>query len=229
MIVIPSIDLLDGKVVRLREGRREDATVYSDDPLAVAADFRSQGAGELHVVDLDGAFGERRQQTAIPAPIQLGGGLRDRAAVEAALLVAERAVLGTAAVRDEALTAELCRTHPGRIVVAVDARDGKVATDGWTRSSDVDAVDLARRARDWGAARILYTDIARDGLRSGVNLAATAALQRAVGELPVIASGGVSSLDDLRALHEAGVKMCVVGRAIYEKSFTVAEAIAACR
>jgi phosphoribosylformimino-5-aminoimidazole carboxamide ribotide isomerase len=241
MIVLPAIDLLGGKAVRLRAGRREEATVFSDRPWEVAADFARAGAHGVHVVDLDGAFagGRRHSETVARiiadcgVPVELGGGIRDEAAVDAALAAgAALVVLGTAAVRDPALVQRACARHPGRVVVAVDARDGRVAVAGWTETTEVTALDLARRAAGWGAARILYTDVARDGLRRGPNLAATARLQRelaALGNVPVIASGGVTSLDDLRALAAAGIAMCVVGRALYDGAFTLEAAIAAAR
>jgi len=246
MIVIPAIDLLAGNAVRLREGRRADATIYHERPWELAAAFAA--ARVIHVVDLDAAFdGAAARQVDLvrrviqaarrPAPegvlaglrvpVQLGGGLRDRPTIEAALAAgAAFAVLGTAAVRDPALVESVCRAHPDRIIVAVDAKDGRVAVDGWAATSDVDAADLARRAADWGAAKILYTDVARDGLRTGPALDATFRLQAAV-TCPVIASGGVSSLADLRALAAAGVRECIVGRALYDRVFTLAEAIEA--
>jgi phosphoribosylformimino-5-aminoimidazole carboxamide ribotide isomerase len=232
----PAIDLLGGKVVRLREGRRDEATVYSDTPWTIADDFARAGASLLHVVDLDGAFAGSPQQTALITtlvacglPLQVGGGLRDEAAVEAVLAAGARyAVLGTAAVKDPALVERLCRQHPDTIVVAVDARDGMVAVEGWTQASTVSAVELATRAAGWGAAKILYTDVARDGLKRGPAVEATAALQRALRLTPVIASGGIGSLDDLRALQAERIAECVVGRALYDGAFTLAEGLAAC-
>ena len=208
MKLYPAIDLLGGRAVRLEEGKRERATVFHDRPIELVAELAQGGADRLHVVDLDGAFGEPRQLDLIaaivrasPIPVEVGGGLRDRAAVEAILaLGAAFAVLGTAAVRDPDLVEQVCRAHPGRIIVAVDARDGVVAIDGWTTSGGITAVELARRAAGWGAAAVLYTDVARDGLGGGPNIAATAALAR------------------------AGVPAVVVGRALYDGKFTVAEA-----
>jgi len=158
-------------------------------------------------------------------PVQVGGGVRDASLLDAG---AARVVLGTAAIKDPALVERLCSAHPGRVVVAVDALDGRVAVSGWTEATAVDAVDLARRAAGWGAGRILYTDIARDGGKGGPNVAATARLQQALGATPVIASGGIGTLDDLRALAAAGIPYCVVGRALYDGAFTLEEAIAAC-
>ncbi|HKA88826.1 MAG TPA: 1-(5-phosphoribosyl)-5-[(5-phosphoribosylamino)methylideneamino]imidazole-4-carboxamide isomerase [Haliangiales bacterium] len=234
MTIIPAIDLLGGAAVRLKAGRREDATVYSTAPWEVAAEFAAAGAACLHVVDLDGAFsGERRHAeilrrvilAAAGAPVQVGGGLRRAADVDAVLDAgAAFAVIGTMAARAPAEAERICRRHPGRIVVAVDARGGKVAVAGWTETSSVDALELARRAEAWGAARILYTDVERDGLGGGPAVDATARLARALA-IPVIASGGIGRLDDLRALRAAGVPMCVVGRALYDGAFTLAEAL----
>jgi phosphoribosylformimino-5-aminoimidazole carboxamide ribotide isomerase len=232
MKVFPAIDLLGGRAVRLEEGRRDRVTVFHDRPAELAGRFAADGAERLHVVDLDGAFGEPRQAelvaaivAASPVPVEVGGGIRDRTAVEAVLAAgAAFVVLGTAAVREPALVEEVCRAHPGRVVVAVDARDGVVAVDGWTRTANVTAIELGRRAEAWGAAALLYTDIARDGLRGGPNVAATAELSRAVA-IEVIASGGVGSLDDLRALRDAGIAAVVVGRALYDGRFGVADAV----
>jgi phosphoribosylformimino-5-aminoimidazole carboxamide ribotide isomerase len=229
----PAIDLLEGKAVRLHEGRRDRATVFHDAPWQLPAMFAADGAEGLHVVDLDGAFAGAPVQRALverlvaasPMPVQVGGGIRDRAAVEAVLAAgAQRVVLGTAAVRDPALVEAVCRAHPGRIVIAVDARDGMVAVAGWVEASDVSAIELGQRAAGWGAAALLYTDVSRDGTGAGPNIPATAALARAV-DIEVIASGGVSSLDDLRALGAAGIPAVVVGRALYDRVFTLAEAV----
>jgi phosphoribosylformimino-5-aminoimidazole carboxamide ribotide isomerase len=228
----PAIDLLGGKAVRLEEGRRDRATVFHDDPPQLVAELARDGADRLHVVDLDGAFAGSPQQTelvrsivaASPLPVEVGGGIRDRAAIDRVIeLGAAFVVLGTAAVRSPALVEEACRAHPGRVIVAVDARDGVVAVDGWTASGDVTAIELGKRAADWGAAALLYTDVSRDGLHVGPNVEVTAQLTRAV-QCEVIASGGVGSLDDLARLRDAGIAAVVVGRAIYDKRFTVAEA-----
>jgi phosphoribosylformimino-5-aminoimidazole carboxamide ribotide isomerase len=237
--VFPAIDLLDGKAVRLLEGRRDQVTVFHDEPWQLVAAFAEAGAERIHVVDLEGAFSGRVAHGAqireilahSPVPVQVGGGIRDLAAVEAVFAAGARlAVLGTAAIKAPAFVEDACRRHPGRIVVAVDARDGVVAIEGWVESSGVTAIELARRAAGWGAAAVLYTDVARDGTHGGPNVAATAALTREVGaSCEVIASGGVSSLDDLRALAAAGIGAAVVGRALYDRRFSVAEAIAAAR
>ena len=232
MKLYPAIDLLGGKAVRLEEGRRDRATVFHDDPPALVGELAAGGADRLHVVDLDGAFAGSPQQhelvkqivAASPLPVEVGGGIRDRAAIEAVLaLGAAYVVLGTAAVRSPALVEETCRAHPGKVIVAVDARDGVVAVDGWTASGGVTAIELGSRAASWGAAALLYTDVSRDGLHVGPNVDVTAQLARAV-SCEVIASGGVGSLDDLRRLRDAGIAAVVVGRALYDRRFTVAEA-----
>ncbi len=234
MIVIPAIDLLGGKAVRLVRGERDSATVFSDSPWELAEQMIGGGAERLHLVDLDGAFSGRPVSRmtimrilhvcdAAGVPVQVGGGLRDRASIEAVLSAGAGAVLGTAAVRDPDLVRNLCQAYPQRIVVAVDARDGVVAIEGWTEASSVSAEDLGRQAADWGAAALLYTDVARDGTGGGPAVESTAALSRAV-PVPVIASGGIGSLDHLRALNQAGIAMAVVGRALLEGRFTLAEA-----
>jgi phosphoribosylformimino-5-aminoimidazole carboxamide ribotide isomerase len=229
--LLPAIDLLGGRAVRLEEGRRDRATVFHERPVELVAELASGGADRLHVVDLDGAFGETRQHALVraiveasPLPVEVGGGIRDRAAIEAVLAAgAALVVLGTAAVRTPALVEDACRAHPGKVIVAVDAKDGVVAVDGWTASGGVTAIELGRRAAAWGAAALLYTDVARDGLRTGPNVEATAALQRAL-DCEVIASGGVGTLDDLARLRAAGIAAAVVGRALYDKVFSVEEA-----
>ncbi|MBP6632133.1 MAG: 1-(5-phosphoribosyl)-5-[(5-phosphoribosylamino)methylideneamino]imidazole-4-carboxamide isomerase [Kofleriaceae bacterium] len=234
MRIYPAIDVLGGKVVRLAQGKRDQVTVYDDQPARLVARWLAAGAECLHVVDLDGAFAGAPAQLELiaalvassPVPVQVGGGLRTRAAVEQVLAAgAARAVLGTAAIREPALVEAVCRAHPGRIVVAVDARDGWVAVDGWTQTSTIAAADLATRAAAWGATAVLYTDVARDGLREGPNVAATAALTAST-RCEVIASGGVGTLADLIALRNAGVASVVVGKALYEEAFTLAAAIA---
>ena len=233
MKLFPAIDLLGGKAVRLEEGKRDRATVFHDHPVELVAELARGGADRLHVVDLDGAFGEPRQLALVaaivgasPIPVEVGGGIRDRAAIDSVLGAgAAFVVLGTAAVRDPKLVEDACRAHAGRVIVAVDARDGVVAVDGWTASGGVTALELGKRAAQWGAAALLYTDVARDGLRGGANVEATAALARGV-TCDVIASGGVGTLDDLRALRDAGIPAVVVGRALYDRKFTIADAAA---
>ena len=231
MKLFPAIDLLGGQAVRLEQGERDRATVFHARPVELVTALAHEGADRLHVVDLDGAFGEPRQRelvsqiiAASPIPVEVGGGIRDRAAVEELLAIgAAFVVLGTAAVRTPLVVEEVCVAYPGRIIVAVDARDGVVAVAGWTERSDVTALELGKRAEGWGAAGLLYTDVARDGLRRGPNVAATAELSRHVA-CDVIASGGVGELDDLVRLRDAGIAAVVVGRALYDHRFTVAEA-----
>jgi phosphoribosylformimino-5-aminoimidazole carboxamide ribotide isomerase len=240
--LIPAIDLLGGSAVRLAQGRYDAATVYDADPAAVAARFAAHPIARLHVVDLDGARrGAPGNAAAVRAvlaaakgvPVQLGGGIRTLAAVESWLgLGVERAILGTAALRDPALVREAAHRFPGRIGVGLDAREGRVAVSGWLETSEASALDVARRFEDAGVAALVYTDIARDGMGSGPNLEATVALARAV-SIPVIASGGVGGEDDVRraAAHaKDGVAGLVVGRALYTGALDLARAleIAAC-
>jgi len=236
--LICAIDLLEGRAVRLVQGDRTRATRYADDPRTVVDRFVAAGVTIMHFVDLDGAFGEAPQSTLLAdmvqrahasgAKVEIGGGLRDGASIDRALATgADWAVLGTLALRDPEAAQAACARHPGRIVIAADARDGMIAVDGWREVSSVSAIDLVRTAQGWGAAAILHTDIGRDGLQGGPDIAATAALQSAV-EIDVYASGGVGSLDDLDACKRAGVRGVVVGRAIYENSFSIEEAMARC-
>jgi phosphoribosylformimino-5-aminoimidazole carboxamide ribotide isomerase len=234
MLIIPSIDLLDGKVVRLREGKRESAQFYAATPGDVARDYVAAGAKRVHVVDLDAAFGTGANRAALAAilaagaDVQIGGGVRDLDGARALVAAGAAAVvMGTSAVKQPDFVRALCGELPGRVVVAVDARDGKVAVEGWAEATGVDAGELAARAVGWGAAAILYTDISRDGTGVGPNVDATAQLARAVHPAPVIASGGIGALAHLRALNAAGVPQAVVGRALYDRVFTLAEAIAA--
>ncbi len=237
MLILPAIDLRGGKCVRLLRGDYAQETVYGDDPLAMGRRWVDEGATFLHVVDLDGALqGHAVNGTAIAGlcsslsiPIQVGGGVRtvDRAGALLGLGV-DRVIFGTAALEEPAVVADACRRFAGRIAVGIDARNGKVAVKGWTETSTVTAVDLARRMQDAGVARIIYTDISRDGTQEGVNAEATAALAAAL-EIPVIASGGVGSLDHIRALlpHEAdGVEGVIVGRALYTGAVRLSDAIA---
>lgn len=231
--LIPAIDLLGGRCVRLAQGRYDEATVYGDDPGEMAARFCAHGLRRLHVVDLDGAkAGRPVNRSAIVAivaaargvPVQLGGGLRTEASVEESLdLGVERVILGTAALRDPGLVRDCARRFPGRVAVGIDARDGRVAAEGWTEGSDVDAVDLARRFEDAGVAAIIHTDIARDGMLQGPNLEASAGLAAAV-SIPVIVSGGVSSLDDVRRAVPL-VAGAIVGRALYTGALDLAAAL----
>jgi phosphoribosylformimino-5-aminoimidazole carboxamide ribotide isomerase len=240
MIIIPAIDLKDGRCVRLLQGRMHDATVYSDDPVGVARRWASEGAEWLHVVDLDAAVaGASRNRECIArivqatgVPVQVGGGLRTAADVEACLSVGvRRAIIGTAAAEDSALLQTVCRRHPGRIAVGIDARDGRVATHGWTRTTDIPAVDLARAVEDAGAAAIIFTDIHRDGMQGGPNIEETGRIAAAV-SLPVIASGGVGSLEHIRALlplEAVGVVGVITGKALYSGAISFGEARALAR
>jgi len=236
VIVLPAIDLLDGKAVRLHQGRYDAVTVYDADPPARARAWRGK-VPLLHVVDLagarDGAPVQRDMVRAIVEAfgpgVEVGGGVRSRESFEAYLaLGVARVVLGSAAVKDTALVKALATEHPGVVVLAVDARDGFVAVDGWTQATRVRAVDLVKQFEDVELAGVLYTDVARDGTRVGPNLEATAELAR-VAKAPVIASGGVGSLDDLRTLAKSGIKACIVGRAIYDGTFTVDQAVEAAK
>jgi phosphoribosylformimino-5-aminoimidazole carboxamide ribotide isomerase len=236
VIVIPAIDLLGGQAVRLHQGRYDAVTVYDDDPPARARAWRGK-VPFLHVVDLEGARDGQPVQTATVRAVveafgpgvEVGGGVRTRASFDAYLaLDAARIVLGSAAVRDASLVRALAVEHPGVVILAVDARDGFVAVDGWTQPTRVRAVDLVRSFADAPLAGVLYTDVARDGTRSGPNVAATAELATQT-PVPIIASGGVGALADLRALAAEGISACIVGRAIYDGTFTLDEAIEAAR
>jgi phosphoribosylformimino-5-aminoimidazole carboxamide ribotide isomerase len=236
MEVIPALDLLDGKAVRLRQGKYDEVTVYDEHPHVLAAEWSGR-VRRVHVVDLDGARGGRPQQrilvrkvvASFGAGVQVGGGVRSMAAVNAYFdLGVERVVLGTAAIRDPDLVREAAEAYPRRIVVAVDARDGNVATDGWVDQSGQRATDVVRSLAKLGLAAVLYTDIDRDGTEVGPNVDATASLARETG-VPVIASGGVGTLEHLAALAKAGpgVVGAIVGRALHEKRFTLEDATAA--
>lgn len=237
MILYPAIDLKDGQCVRLYKGAMEQATVFSDDPAAQARAFVAQGAEWLHLVDLNGAFaGEPVNGAAVEAilaavdvPCQLGGGIRDMATIEMWLGKGlRRAILGTVAVENPALVRQAARAFPGQIAVGIDARNGLVATRGWAEETNVQVSDLARAFEDAGVAAIIYTDIERDGAMQGPNVAATAALARAT-SIPVIASGGVSSLADLIALRDCGAALdgAISGRALYDGKLDLAQAMAA--
>jgi phosphoribosylformimino-5-aminoimidazole carboxamide ribotide isomerase len=237
MIIIPAIDLKEGRCVRLLQGRKEDETVYSDDPAAVARRWQDEGATYLHLVDLDGAFegGSRnlgaitRILEAVAIPVELGGGIRSLDAVSRLLsLGLDRVILGTVAVRQpEVVRAAVERFGPDRIVVGIDAKGGRVAVKGWVETTEVGAVDLALRMKALGVRRVVYTDIATDGMLAGPNVEATGALARTT-DLKVIASGGISSLDDLRkvaTLEPFGVEGVIVGKALYEGRVGLREAI----
>jgi len=234
--IIPAIDVRGGRCVRLFQGRFDAETVYGDDPAAMATRWAGEGARRLHVVDLDGAAeGAPRNHAAIAAilkavaiPVQVGGGLRDLKTIETYLEAgAARVVLGTRAALDPEFLREVCGYFPGRVVVAIDARDGRVAVNGWLEATDRAALDVAREASDAGAAALLYTDIRRDGTQQGPNLEALEAVARAT-PTPVIASGGISTREHVRAASRiAGVEAAVVGQALYQGTLTLREAIEA--
>ncbi len=237
MILYPAIDLKDGQAVRLLRGEMDKATVFNDDPAAQAKAFVDAGCDWLHLVDLNGAFaGEPVNAAPVEAilaacnvPAQLGGGIRDMATIETWIDKGlARVILGTVAVENPDLVREAAREFPGKVAVGIDARNGMVATKGWAEETDVQVTDLARSFEDAGVAAIIYTDINRDGAMQGPNIEATAALARAV-SIPVIASGGVSSLDDLIALRDCGVELdgAISGRALYDGAIDLAEAIRA--
>ena len=240
MILFPAIDLKDGVCVRLKKGVMEDATVFNTDPAAQARAFKAQGFEWLHCVDLNGAFAGHSAnaeaiksiRAAIELPIQLGGGIRDMAAVEGWLVAGiTRVILGTAALTDPDFVKSAARAFPGRVVVGADAKGGKIATQGWAEISELTPVELGRRFEDAGVAAILFTDIDGDGLLKGVNVAATAALAGAL-SIPVIASGGVGSIADIDALMAAGepnIEGVVVGRALYDGRLDPGEALARSR
>lgn len=240
LIVFPAIDLKAGQVVRLAEGDMERATIYGDDPAAQARAFADQGADHLHVVDLDGAFAGHGVNAAaveaivraFPGKVQVGGGIRTRDSIDRWLaLGVDRVVIGTAALKDPDLVKAAARDLPGRIVVGVDARDGMVATEGWADVSDVSVADLAARFADAGVAALLFTDVGRDGLLKGCNIDATLALARRT-SIPVIASGGVKDLGDILALARRasdGIEGVITGRALYDGTLDLAEALAVAR
>jgi phosphoribosylformimino-5-aminoimidazole carboxamide ribotide isomerase len=231
MLLIPAIDLKDGKCVRLRQGDMKDVTVFSEDPVAMARHWVAQGARRLHVVDLNGARAGRPVNEAVirrivqavgdDVPVQLGGGIRDMDTIERYIDDGVRfVVIGTAAVKNPGYLHDACSAFGGHVIVALDAKDGKVMTDGWSKLTGHDVVDLARKFEDYGVDAILYTDIGRDGMLSGVNIEATVELARAV-KIPVIASGGVASIKDIEALcavEVEGIEAAVLGRSLYEGS-----------
>ena len=236
MILIPAIDLKQGQCVRLRQGNMEDSTVFSDDPVSMAGKWVSQGAKRLHLVDLDGAFeGEPVNADVIESickaypdlPIQIGGGIRNVDTVEAYLAAGvEYVIIGTQAVKKPEFVTELCAEFPGHVIVGIDAKDGMVAVQGWAESSDQSAGHLAQQFEDQGVSAIVYTDISRDGMMQGVNVDATAALAKSI-SIPVIASGGVTNIDDIKHLNkvkDAGIEGVIIGRALYERTISLPEA-----
>jgi phosphoribosylformimino-5-aminoimidazole carboxamide ribotide isomerase len=236
MLIIPAIDLKDGKCVRLRQGKMDESTVFGDDPVAMAGRWVKAGARRLHIVDLNGAFeGKPVNGEVIEAitraypevPVEVGGGIRDEDTIEAYIACGvQYVILGTKAVNTPHFVGDVCAEFPGHIIVGLDAKDGKVAIDGWSKLSGHDVIDLAQRFQDDGVEAIIYTDIGRDGMMTGPNIEATVRLARSI-SIPVIASGGIKTLDDIRALCEVedeGVMGAITGRAIYEGTLDFAEA-----
>ncbi|WP_394062497.1 1-(5-phosphoribosyl)-5-[(5-phosphoribosylamino)methylideneamino]imidazole-4-carboxamide isomerase [Alcaligenes sp. WGS1538] len=237
MLLIPAIDLKDGRCVRLRQGDLDDATVFSDDPAEIATQWLEAGARRLHLVDLNGAFaGKPKNVEAIKSilkavdgeiPVQIGGGIRDLDTIERYLDVGmSYVIIGTAAVKSPGFLQDACSAFPGSIIVGLDARDGKIATDGWSKLTRHDVLDLAKKFEDYGCESIIYTDIGRDGMLSGVNIEATVRLSQHV-KIPVIASGGVTNLKDIEALcavESEGVEGVILGRSIYEGTLDFAQA-----
>jgi len=241
MLVIPAIDLKDGHCVRLQQGDMQAATVFSEDPARMARHWHDQGAKRVHLVDLNGAFaGKPVNERAIKAIVdevgsevrlQLGGGIRDLDTIERYLDDGiSWVIIGTAAVKNPGFLHDACNAFPGQVIVGLDARDGKVATDGWSKMTKHDVIDLAKKFEDYGVEAIVYTDIGRDGMLSGVNLEATLALARAL-TIPVIASGGIHTIDDIKALKTVeaeGIMAAIAGRALYEGTLDYKAAAAAC-
>jgi len=237
MLVIPAVDIKGGKCVRLRQGKADEETVFGEDPVAMARHWEAEGAAYLHVVDLDGAFeGEPKNLEAVKAivkalgiPCDVGGGLRTEEVITELLDAgADRVVLGTRAVESVNWVVDLAREHPDRIAVGIDARKGMITTHGWVKTSSITPIELVKEIGDAPLSAYIYTDVLRDGTNTGPNVAATERFARAA-SVPVIASGGVSSLDDLRALSRIDVTGVIVGRALYDERFTLAEAIEAAK
>lgn len=235
MLLIPAIDLKDGKCVRLRQGRMEDDTVFSDDPVAMAGRWVDAGAQRLHLVDLNGAFEGKPMNADVihqiaerypDVPIQVGGGIRDEEAIETYLDAGvQYVIIGTRAVNEPHFVADICAAYPGHIIVGLDAKDGKVAIDGWSKLSHHDVIDLAQHFEKDGVEAIIYTDISRDGMMQGVNVEATVKLAQSI-TIPVIASGGVTSIEDIRnllAVSDEGIMGTIIGRALYEETVDFAE------
>ncbi|MFT5504209.1 MAG: phosphoribosylformimino-5-aminoimidazole carboxamide ribotide isomerase [Gammaproteobacteria bacterium] len=236
MILIPAIDLKQGQCVRLRQGSMDDSTVFSDDPISMAQKWVDQGCHRLHLVDLDGAFEGRPVNAGVieeitrsfpDLPIQIGGGIRSIETVEAYLAAGVKyVIIGTQAVKNPAFVTKLCVEFPGTVIVGIDAKDGRVAIQGWAEESDLTADNLARQFEDQGVSAIVYTDISRDGMMQGVNVESTRALAESI-NIPVIASGGVTDMEDVKRLttvKSSGIEGCIIGRALYEETIDLAEA-----
>lgn len=236
MLIIPAIDLKDGKCVRLRQGRMEDETIFSDDPVAVAAQWVEQGARRLHIVDLNGAFAGEPVNAGVvheiaeafpDLPIQIGGGIRDEDTIQTYLSAGvEYVIIGTKAVNQPHFVNDICAEFPGHIIVGLDAKDGKVAIDGWSKLSKHDVIDMAKHFENDGVVSIVYTDIGRDGMMAGVNVESTVKLAQAV-NIPIIASGGITNIEDVKALcavQDEGISGAITGRAIYEGTLDFAAA-----
>ena len=236
MLIIPAVDIKNGKCVRLLQGRMDDETVYSDDPRAMALKWTRLGAQLIHIIDLDGAFAKIPQNTGsirkilqtLKVPIQLGGGIRTEETVHMYLeMGVKRVIIGTGAIKKPDFVKKVCKTYPGQIVVGIDARNGKVAIDGWTQTTQIEAMELAKEFEDCGVAAINFTDIHRDGMQTGPNLDATLQLAEAV-SIPVVASGGVSSIEDIKnllPLETTGVSGVIIGKAIYSGKLDLKEAL----
>ncbi|VAW92546.1 Phosphoribosylformimino-5-aminoimidazole carboxamide ribotide isomerase [hydrothermal vent metagenome] len=236
MLIIPAIDLKDGKCVRLRQGRMEDETVFSDDPVAIAGQWVEQGARRLHIVDLNGAFAGKPVNAGVvhkiaeafpDLPIQIGGGIRDEDTIQTYLNAGvQYVIIGTKAVSQPHFINDICIEFPGHVIVGLDAKDGKVAIDGWSKLSKHDVIDMAKHFETDGVAAIVYTDIGRDGMMTGVNVESTVKLAQAV-NIPIIASGGITNIEDIKSLcavQDEGISGAITGRAIYEGTLDFAEA-----
>ena len=240
MIIIPAVDIKNGKCVRLLQGRMEDETVFSDDPAAMAQRWANAGAELIHVVDLDGAFEKRPQNleavkniiNSVDTPIQLGGGIRNEHTVETVLeLGVQRVIIGTEAIKNPQWVRQIARKYPGQIVVGIDARDGRVAIEGWTETTPIEAIDLAKKFEERGVAAINFTDIFRDGMQTGPNIEETRRLAEAI-SIPVVASGGVSTIEDIQnilPLEAVGVIGVITGKALYSGTLNYQEAVAICK
>jgi len=237
MIIIPAVDIKGGRCVRLREGRADTETVFSDHPQEMARQWIEQGAERLHIIDLDGAFEKGPRNSSIikeivktaPVPVQLGGGIRDLKTVESYLsLGLAQVILGTVALKEPSLVQEVCRLFPGQVIVSLDARDNRIAVEGWTELSEMDPIDLVKSYEDWGVRAIIFTDISRDGTQKGPSIPSTRRLTQAT-RIPVIAAGGIATLADVQSLAPlaaGGLAGMITGRAIYSGSLNLAEAIA---